>query len=606
MKARHLAHFLGGLLAVATLSNNANAQSAAADDYSVERFRLSTDRNGILDVEAASVPKHLSFNIGLYLNYADDPLNVVNTNNMRPTAADPLVGRIASPVARRLTGSLVGSLALWDRLSLGFEIPLILTQEADIPGANAGAFPELNGFNQDLESFGLSDIRVMPKLNLLNEEDHAIDLGIGVSFVIPTGNNDNYRSEGELMIQPELLVGKSISDRFRLGLNVGYRFRDDVVPSTTVNNINLSVTDELYAHVGAALNLTDRLAFNATTSVATRGGDFLGQENINHLEVKGGIALDLGPALLFAAAGKGITNGFGTPDWRALGGLRFGPRKHVEEEPVVEPVATPLDSDGDGLMDDVDQCPNEPETFNEIDDEDGCPDAVGDSDGDGIDDRSDQCPEQPEDVDTFQDDDGCPDVDNDQDGIVDTKDQCPLEPGVALNLGCPDKDTDGDTVPDRLDNCPNEPGDPSFSGCKEKQSVKITEGGIELLDKVYFRTNKAAIRKVSFTLLKNVAQVINNHPEITSIDVEGHTDSQGRDKANKRLSQRRADSVVKFLKKEGVDVSRLNPIGYGEENPIDTNDTKDGRAANRRVEFKINGGGEGIQQQNSGPTNDTK
>lgn len=253
----------------------------------------------------------------------------------------------------------------------------------------------------------------------------------------------------------------------------------------------------------------------------------------------------------------------------------------------------------------VDSCPNEPENINQWEDTDGCPDTVPDTDGDGLNDLVDACINEPEDVDSFEDENGCPDVDNDNDGVMDAQDQCPLVAGVIQNTGCPQKDSDNDGVPDHLDNCPNEAGSVENSGCTVKQVVKLVDGKLELLDKVYFRTSKAKIRSISFPLLRNVAQVLNGHPELALIHVEGHTDSRGNDKKNKSLSQRRADSVVKFLVKEGVDASRLKGIGFGEEKPIDTNDTKDGRAANRRVEFNIQGDAPGIGNNNSGPTGDT-
>jgi len=190
--------------------------------------------------------------------------------------------------------------------------------------------------------------------------------------------------------------------------------------------------------------------------------------------------------------------------------------------------------------------------------------------------------------------------------MPDTSDACPLVPGVEANQGCPLADTDGDGVPDSMDNCPNEPGDVNNAGCKTKQVVKLTGGKLELLDKVYFRTNKAVIRPVSFDLLRNVAKVLISHPEIKSVRVEGHTDSQGRDAYNKKLSQRRTEAVVAFLVKEGVDKKRLVAKGYGEEKPIETNETEDGRAANQRVEFTILGtSASTIKQKNSGPTKDT-
>jgi hypothetical protein len=88
---------------------------------------------------------------------------------------------------------------------------------------------------------------------------------------------------------------------------------------------------------------------------------------------------------------------------------------------------------------------------------------IVDTDGDGIPDKDDDCPDKPEDKDGFQDDDGCPDPDNDNDGVLDGNDLCPNEPGPFLpNQGCPavvPKDSDGDGIPDKDDKCPNRPED---------------------------------------------------------------------------------------------------------------------------------------------------
>lgn len=244
-----------------------------------------------------------------------------------------------------------------------------------------------------------------------------------------------------------------------------------------------------------------------------------------------------------------------------------------------------LDTDGDGLIGPHDTCPDNAEDFDKFQDQDGCPDP--DNDGDTRPDVSDACPDQPETYNGFDDDDGCPDEDNDQDGVVDEADRCVSEPGVRENAGCPDTDRDGDTVVDRSDNCPDEPGTPRFFGCKEKQLVIVTADSIELLDIVYFKTKKATIDKRSFKLLTNVANVVKARPELTRITVEGHTDDQGDDAYNKDLSQRRAQAVADFLIGKGVAPDKLEPIGYGEEKPLQPNTTKKGRAKNRRVEFKL-------------------
>jgi OmpA-OmpF porin, OOP family len=249
------------------------------------------------------------------------------------------------------------------------------------------------------------------------------------------------------------------------------------------------------------------------------------------------------------------------------------------------------DRDGDGILDSVDKCPLDPEDVDGFEDDDGCPDP--DNDKDGIVDGRDKCPLEPEDKDGFEDDDGCPDPDNDQDGISDAVDKCPIEPedkdGFEDEDGCPDCDDDHDGVPEcpeAKDKCPGQLGEPT-DGCPKKYDlVVVTETKIELKQTVFFDTRRATIKAVSFALLNDVAQALVDHPTL-AVRIEGHTDSQGSDKFNLGLSQRRADSVRTYLIGRGIEQARMVAKGYGERVPIADNRTNDGRSQNRRVEFVI-------------------
>ena len=248
----------------------------------------------------------------------------------------------------------------------------------------------------------------------------------------------------------------------------------------------------------------------------------------------------------------------------------------------------PGDRDGDGLTDDVDKCPDDPEDKDGFEDEDGCPDL--DNDNDGIKDAVDKCPLDPEDKDSFEDEDGCPDLDNDKDGLSDQIDKCPNEAedkdGFEDDDGCPDLDNDNDTFLDKDDKCPLEFG-VAPDGCPKKYvNVVVTEKKIEIKQTVFFEFNKATIKSVSFGLLNEVAQAMKDNPTI-KVEVQGHTDSVGSDARNLKLSQKRAESVKAYLVKQGVEASRMVPKGYGETVPIADNRTGDGRAENRRVEFVI-------------------
>ena len=243
------------------------------------------------------------------------------------------------------------------------------------------------------------------------------------------------------------------------------------------------------------------------------------------------------------------------------------------------------DRDKDGLADDVDACPDAPEDIDGNQDEDGCPEE-DDRDGDGFIDQADKCPLEAEDFDLFEDEDGCPELDNDQDGLIDERDNCPLQPGDPINGGCPNEDRDSDGVMDSVDACPNVPGNPP-SGCPKRVLVKVTATQIEIKEKINFETNGSAIKGgTSFEIIDQVASVLKSNPNLKVV-VEGHTDDVGAADYNLRLSDDRADSVRKALIDRGIAKKRLEAVGFGEAKPIASNKSSKGRAENRRVEFKI-------------------
>jgi outer membrane protein OmpA-like peptidoglycan-associated protein len=170
---------------------------------------------------------------------------------------------------------------------------------------------------------------------------------------------------------------------------------------------------------------------------------------------------------------------------------------------------------------------------------------------------------------------------------LDEQDACPAEPGIVEMQGCPPRDADADTVWDHQDNCPSEPGPVDNQGCPvaEKQLVAIQKDRIEIRDTVHFDFDKATIQPRSFPLLDQVARVLIEHPEIVMVTIEGHTDGRGTAEYNRDLSQRRAESVRGYFIQKGVAPERMEARGFGEDRPLRSNDTDEGRAANRRVEF---------------------
>jgi OOP family OmpA-OmpF porin len=262
------------------------------------------------------------------------------------------------------------------------------------------------------------------------------------------------------------------------------------------------------------------------------------------------------------------------------------PKERCADEGAPPPAVGDLD--GDGVLDNADECPRVPEDTDGYQDGDGCPE--DDNDSDGIADKLDKCPDEAEDRDGYQDGDGCPEPDNDGDGITDKLDRCPAEAEDKDSFedddGCPDPDNDKDTIADASDRCPNEPG-VAPDGCPRKYNlVVVTENKIELKQTVFFDTNRATIKPASFALLDEVAQALKDNPAI-KVEIQGHTDSQGVDAFNLQLSQKRADAVRVYLIRKAVTSDRLAARGYGENVPIADNRTAAGRSQNRRVEFVI-------------------
>ncbi|MCA3016180.1 MAG: OmpA family protein [Myxococcaceae bacterium] len=592
----------------------ASAVAQERGNYPGDRFRASLSRSGLIDVEWANTTKHLSWDLGLLVNYSQNNLVLYRVSDNQP---------LGSLIGSRLGGNLFGTLSLFGWFEVGLDVPVVFLQTRDpnIAGATVTALPGLQG--------GLGDLRVQPKLRLFTQEDVGLDVALLGGLTLPTGWQTSYRGEPSVTFQPELALSRT-AGRLRFATNLGgvvrgqTRFLDELVGS------------DLTARLGAGYRFRDDqgngvpLELDASLFAFTGLGATPFTPNQRGLEVRLMAAWGLTDGLqVFLGGGLGVLAGWSTPDFRVFGGLRYGSWNDAkgppdadkdgvvdgadacaEEKGPAENKGCPdKDTDNDGFVDRLDACPDE-KGFSElggcpdkdadgdgfVDRKDQCPAQAGvaelkgcpdtDEDGDGVVDRKDPCPREKEDVDGFKDDDGCPDRDNDDDGVVDTADACVMAKGPAENKGCPDSDADQDGVVDRKDNCPAEPGALQFQGCKRKQLVVLAQGALQILEAVAFKAGSDVIEARSAGLLANVAAVLNAHPELTTVRIEGHTDNQGDATRNLDLSQRRADSVKRFLVEKGkVAAERLVAKGFGDTRPVDDNSTKAGREKNRRVVF---------------------
>ncbi|HEY3498337.1 MAG TPA: OmpA family protein, partial [Polyangiaceae bacterium] len=426
---------------------------------------------------------------------------------------------------------------------------------------------------------------------------------VGGSIFFPTGDEDAYAGDGSVRGRPELILSGE-TRRFAYAAETGVLIR----PSSST--AGTEVTDEISLRAAAALLLLDRKLqlgpelYGSTT--LTNGFE----EGTTNLEAILGARGRLSVFVLGAGLGPGITRGVGTPTLRALVSFAYAP----------EPADEKSDRDRDGVWDELDACPDAFGIRSETPGRNGCPDqdkdgifdrddacvevkgvatddpktngCPPDRDGDGILDADDACPDLAGAADEDPKKHGCP-PDRDGDGVFDEKDACPDLAGVASEdpdkNGCP-PDTDGDGIRDDQDACPRERGkpdpDPKKNGCPTL--VRVTEKEIVILQKVEFKTGSHVILPASDELLEQVAEVLRDHAEIKLIEIQGHTDNRGGAAYNKRLSERRAASVLEWLATRGkVAEDRLTSKGLGMEAPIAENTTEPGRQTNRRVEFKI-------------------
>ena len=270
-------------------------------------------------------------------------------------------------------------------------------------------------------------------------------------------------------------------------------------------------------------------------------------------------------------------------------------KKSKSPEVVIEQPKQPKDSDGDGVADNEDLCPNVkgikeykgcPDTDGDgiEDSKDECPNDKGllalngcpDSDGDGVADNEDLCPN----VKGIKEYKGCPDTDGD--GIIDSEDSCPTVKGILEMKGCPD--SDGDGVADKDDNCPNVAGPIENKGCPLKQKRNIDE--LMKKKKLVCETGKNDITAASKIVLQEIAQVLKEEPTWT-IEFAGHTDNVGEAAMNLQLSKKRSETVRNLLISYGVEASRIKANYFGETKPIADNNTVVGRNKNRRIDFKF-------------------
>jgi len=450
-------------LAAATLLLGSTAGAQTPGFYSEHFEPLPSQGLNLLNLGTSHVLEHLYPSAGLFVQYLDDPLQLVTDN-----ASEDVVSQL---IEHQLRADLWLSMGFADFLELGVVVPLVLNQS----GGDLTIFARPS---ETVDAIAMGDIRVVPKLRLFGGESTA---GFGMAFLfdlsIPTGSRGDFTSDGELRFSPRVVLDWTHADTgFSVVANVGYHLR----PKTTINNL---VIDDALTWGGGVRVPTP---WDELKVAATVFGSIPFDENVDPItqaersdsrttpiEIDGAFELTLDDFVLQAGGGAGLSEGIGAPDFRLFLSFGYVPRCD--------------DRDGDLICRGDDACPDQPEDFDGFEDDDGCPDLDNDRDGvadlkDGELDRTGfgRCRDIPEDMDGFVDADGCPEADNDNDGVPDVSDgeDDPALPGFGRcrdlpedvdgfrdTDGCPEEDNDGDGVADAEDG-PLDPNSPGFGRCR--------------------------------------------------------------------------------------------------------------------------------------------
>jgi OmpA-OmpF porin, OOP family len=548
------------------LGSAANAQ--VSPGFSLNRYEPAERGSDWLVGESLDLRGTLKSRWGLTADYAYRPLVLYEgDDDSTPIVSNDVYGHVG------------GALVLWDRLRVGLSFPLQLFNSGQSVTVDETVYHAETGI-------AAGDLRLGADVRLAGTYGDVFTLAIGSRFFLPTGSVKGYTSDGKIRVEPRLIAaGAYRSLVYAARLSFLYR------------GLTAAVAGEPYgSEMGAALsvgwrglhnNLVVGPELSAATVVAKSRAVFKSYTTPVEAIISAKYRFsDLGVGL---GAGPGLNHGFGTPALRIVGSIEWLP----ESSPARQSVRTSGDTDHDGIPDARDACVNAPGLLNQDPEINGCP-APEDRDGDGILDKNDACPEE---LGTDSDDpkrNGCPvPPDRDGDKISDDVDACPDQQGEPnedpIRNGCaPLPDHDGDGIIDDQDACPEQKGIPNRNARKNGcPLVAITKDQIVINERIEFEVDEMVLRPESEVVLAAIVTVLNEHPEIAKVSVEGHTDNRGTRRRNLEMSRLRAAAVVNWLIGHGIDKSRLVSVGYGKEKPIDTNNTESGRQNNRRVEFRI-------------------
>ncbi len=578
--AQHLGRRIGRWL-MAALSGGALLAAPAlahaqARTFYLDRLQIpGAPDDGMVLFRPVTQPQAIFFG-QLAMGYSYDPLRMSTLVNETPT----LKASAHSVIEDQLTLYPVVGVQFLNRFTLSLGLPFSPWQQGQNPNYQGSLLQ--SGVSQSfIHPAGpvANDMRFDARAVAYRTPNRRFSVGGQISLFVPTGSTDRFGGDGSLSALFQASAEYDLKWLVIAG-QMGIQLRPENSLNDAAINDGIGVSDEWRWAVGAFVPLKNgkyRIGLNIWGQTGIRSDQIVGDTFFRlgntPLEWSAEGRMKFGPSEHWwtgVSAGTLIVPGYGAPDFRAvasIGTYVILPGSSARSPEVDKRMALRerwrdeegKDTDGDGIPDDIDGCPTEAEDHKGSEPDDGCP-APPDRDNDGVPDQYDKCPDQPEDKDGVDDGDGCPEVDADNDGIPDTQDACPKQPGQRS-------------------------ADPKKNGCP--QFISMEGGVIKITQQVHFATGSSKILPDSFPMLQEIANVLKVNTNIQRMAVEGHTDNRGAAAMNRRLSQARAESVVRWLAQHGIAAGRLEAHGYGPDRPIATNSTAAGRQANRRVEFKI-------------------
>jgi cysteine-rich repeat protein len=471
------------ILIVVSWVGSAQAQRKT-DGFRVDRFEMAPSVDDGLVVQDPGVLRHMAWSVNATLGFTNTVLRVVPK-----LSSDDGVDVVGS----RLSGYLDFAMGLRERFEIDVAVPFALAQSTE-SGMAAGFTLK------DAGTSAVGDARVGGSV-LFYGRHTGPQVGLTATVAVPVGSKHSFTGDGG--VGAELLAtGGFVEPSYRVIVNGGVRFRPEA------NYVTSDQGTELIGRAGIVVPVAhQRLMTSLELDLMARAsgrdaGKALGSPILALLGARYHFPSGLCTG---AGVGMGLTEAPGSPAVRMLVTVGYSPEP---KKPKQGPPPSPLDSDGDGIVDNLDKCPSQPEDFN-----------------------------------GFEDDDGCPDVESDKDKIVDS----PPDPGAPLTL----------------------------------------EQVITLPAPIEFKFDTAIMLPGAEVYLRQVLAVLQQHPEVQKLEIQGHTSSEGGPEYNMRLSNDRAKAVLTWLVDHGIDGQRLVPHGYGLTQPLVPNDSEPHMQRNRRVQFRL-------------------